>query len=224
MSDAGNRFSLQGIARYLADAVRASVADPPAPVMIAVGGPGGAGKSAVCRALTAELGNAAVLKLDNYRRPRAEREAAGLPGSHPKANRLNLLADHLEKLKHRYTIRPPHYDEVNGEVGAGDDFPPRQYTLLDGEHSFHPALSPLVDFLIFVEARWTLLYDTRLSRDRTLRGYDRAKALRVFIQSNIGDYRHHLLPQRHRANIIIKRHADGFSIEHTPQGAPHARN
>lgn len=65
------------------------------PVLVGIGGPGGSGKSSFAATLAGHLGDARIVPLDDYRKPRAERPP-GIYGSHPSGNRLDVLKSHLD--------------------------------------------------------------------------------------------------------------------------------
>jgi adenylate kinase family enzyme len=74
------------------------------PTIVAIGGPGGVGKSRVAQELSEEIGyNASLIKLDDYKVERNEKLARGVSGPAPSANKMQLLifltAETLMKLE-----------------------------------------------------------------------------------------------------------------------------
>src|SRR5210317_1923541 len=67
----------------LAKLIMATHDDKSGPVIIAIGGPGGTGKSTISKALLEQLPDATLLTLDDYKTPRAERQGKNLYGAHP---------------------------------------------------------------------------------------------------------------------------------------------
>jgi len=178
--------------------------------LVAVGGPGGTGKSTFCHLLARGLPGAAVLPLDDYRLPRAERRATGLLGSHPAGNRMDLLRDHLLAIRSGCpSISRPVYDPMTGCAMEAEAFHPQRVTILDGEIAIYDGVRELADFSVFVGAHWRFQLRTRLERDVGVHGFSREKALAVFRQSNLGDYRLFGRPARDRCDLVLWRGLDG---------------
>lgn len=158
------------------------------PIIIAVGGPGGIGKSTFSRLLAKQLGHAAVLRLDEYKTSRTFRAERKIFGPHPEANKLELLSNHLTELKANRTFQRPVYDQNTGETWASTRFTPAQFNILDGEIATYPEFRDLVDFSIFIDSDWKTQLKTRVVRDIEERGYDRDKAIATFLQSNLREF------------------------------------
>jgi 4-hydroxy-tetrahydrodipicolinate synthase len=158
------------------------------PVVIAVGGPGGTGKSTFSRRLADALGGAAILTLDDYKTDRARRAEAKLFGAHPEANRLELIDEHLRSVKAGTPFDKPVYDPVSGSVNHTEPFTPTRFTIIDGEISTYERFRPRVDFSVFIDADWKTQLATRITRDITDRGYTREKAIATFLQSNLREF------------------------------------
>lgn len=175
-------------------------------VVAAVCGQGGTGKSTLCRALGERLPGCRVLRLDDYNRPRTEREARGLLGSHPEAVKLELLVRHLTELRQGRPIEKPVYDPVNGHDHATETVEPAPILLLDGEAAAFEGMRLHIDFLIYVDADPETSLSVRLSRDVQERGYDLEKVMRVFRQSNLTDFPRFGSPTRAYADIVLHFH------------------
>jgi 4-hydroxy-tetrahydrodipicolinate synthase len=157
-------------------------------VLVAVGGPGGTGKSTFSKALAEQLGDAKVLRLDDYKTSRAFRAERNIFGPHPEANKLELLKDHLVEMKAGRAFRRPLYDKESGEAMESTPFEPGRFNILDGEVSTYRAFRDLVDFAVFIDSDWKTQLATRVERDIEDRGYDREKAIATFLQSNLREF------------------------------------
>jgi len=157
------------------------------PVIVAVGGPGGTGKSLFCQRLAVLLDGAAILACDDYRTPRAQRSKRGLFGSHPEGNHLELLSAHLQCIRDNVAFEAPRFCTDLGEAHAKVPFQPTPFTILDGEISTYTHFQAFVDFRIYIDSDWRLQLKTRLSRDITERAASREKALTLFLKSNLQD-------------------------------------
>ncbi|QBG48328.1 hypothetical protein EGM51_13350 [Verrucomicrobia bacterium S94] len=157
-------------------------------VLVAIGGPGGTGKSTFARALKACLPNAVTLRLDDYKTSRAFRAEKEIYGPHPEANKLELMQEHFAEIKAGRTFQKPVYDSSTGEAGQTEAFVPGKFNLLDGEVSTYPVFREQVDFSIFIDSDWKTQLATRIDRDIERRGYDREKAIATFLQSNLREF------------------------------------
>lgn len=158
------------------------------PILVAVGGPGGTGKSSFCSALQNQLPDSSILSLDDYRIPRKLRQDRTIYGSHPDANRIDLLISHCEKLRACASIEKPVYDSVTGEADLLVTFIPKRFVILDGEISTYQQLRSFIDFSIFIDSDLKTQLKSRINRDIMQRGYSYEKVQSVFIQSNIKDF------------------------------------
>lgn len=197
--------------RFLVDLIRRRFADCAGPAVVAVGGPGGTGKSTLCEALAGRLGDCGVIRLDDYRTPRRERAARMLFGPHPRANRYGLLTGHLRCLRAGRPFDRPVYDPVTGAADRTERYAPRRINLLDGETSTADPLQPLVDLVLFVDADIHTQWRTRLTRDVSERGYTHHKAIATFVHSNLREFGRHLAHTRARADVCLRR-GPGFEL------------
>jgi len=182
--DANRRPAEVLIARLLLEAFAESTGN----VIVAVGGPGGTGKSTFSQELSGLLGNAAVLSLDDYKTSRAERKERGILGSHPEANRISLIRRHLDAARKGECFQKPSYNDETGDIDRTQPFTPKRFIIADGEISTYPHFRSSVDFAIFIDSDWRTQLATRVSRDITDRGYTREKAITTFLQSNLRDF------------------------------------
>ena len=158
------------------------------PVLIAVGGPGGTGKSTICKSLSRLLHESSVLTLDDYKTSREERKNKNIFGAHPAANRIDLIREHLLSIREGKTFDCPVYDTVEGEISGTTPYTPTKFTILDGEISTYKDFHDLVDFSIFLDSDWKTQLTTRISRDIEVRQYTRDKAINTFLQSNLREF------------------------------------
>jgi len=182
------------------------------PVLIAIGGPGGSGKSTFSSALKDKLPDSSILSLDDYRIPRKLRKGCILYGSHPDANRIDLLISHCEKIKNGSAVEKPVYDPVTGEADSTVTFIPTKFVLLDGEISTYQQLRSVIDFSIFIDSDLKTQFATRVNRDMVNRGYSYEKVKSVFLQSNIKDFARFGAESRSHTDIILFCNYD-YSLE-----------
>ncbi|MBW8035807.1 MAG: hypothetical protein FVQ79_09305, partial [Planctomycetes bacterium] len=158
-------------------------------VVIAIGGPGGSGKSTFAGKLAAELGgDASILRLDDYKTPRAERSNQNIFGAHPDANLMGLAAEHISLVRENKTFEKPVYDNVTGEVNSRETYRPRRFNILDGEISTYKKFRHDIDLSVFIDSDYKTQLATRTSRDIVVRGYTWEKAIATFLQSNLREF------------------------------------
>lgn len=174
--------------QVVAELLQAMFGNRRTPVLVAVGGPGGTGKSSFSRALAEVLGEAEVLRLDDYKTSRAFRAERNIFGPHPEANKMELLKDHLIEMKAGRNFRRPLYNKETGEATDSTPYEPRRVNILDGEVATYPEFRDVVDFSIFIDSDWKTQLATRVERDIGDRGYDREKAITTFLQSNLREF------------------------------------
>ncbi len=174
--------------QVVADLLNSLFGNRRTPVLVAVGGPGGTGKSTFSKVLAAQLGESAVLRLDDYKTSRAFRAERNIFGPHPEANKLDLLKDHLMEIRAGRTVRRPLYNKETGEATDSTPYEAKHFNILDGEIATYRDLRDLVDFSIFIDSDWKTQLATRVVRDIGDRGYDRDKAISTFLQSNLREF------------------------------------
>ena len=158
------------------------------PVLMAVGGPGGTGKSTFSHGLAEQLGSAVVIRLDDYKTERSIRQEKNVFGPHPEANRLLLLCQNLEQLKRGEETSKPVYNTITGIPDRTELLKPAQYMILDGEVSTYREIRHLIDISVFIDSDWKTQLNTRITRDIEKRNYSRDKAIATFLQSNLREF------------------------------------
>ena len=189
--------------KVLSDLLRKVFADSPAPVVIAVGGPGGTGKSTFARKLRQHLGSAAVLRLDDYKTPRHIRKGKNIFGPHPEANTMDLVGKHISLMKRNVAFDKPVYNSDTGRADSTERFRPERFNILDGEISTYGDFREHVDFAVFIDAHYKTQLATRTSRDIEVRGYTWEKAILTFLHSNLREYAEYGAPSKNWADMHI---------------------
>ncbi len=178
------------------------------PVVIAIGGPGGTGKSTFCHALAKQLFDSAILTLDDYKTSRESRAGQNLFGAHPDANKMELIRTHLEAVRRGESFDQPVYNAVTGDADATQLFTPARFTILDGEISTYRQFRDLVDFAIFLDSDWRTQLATRVTRDIEERQYSREKAIATFLQSNLREFEKFGAESKAWSDVHLYRHDD----------------
>ncbi len=198
-----NICKTSSIAERVAELSVSMVQDRRTPVLIAVGGPGGTGKSTFSSTLAEVLGEAAVLRLDDYKTSRRFREAKGILGPHPEANEMDLIRWHLEDMRAGIPFFKPVYDRALGMIDMTELYEPATYNIIDGEVSTYGRFKDLVDISIYIDAQKRTQFKTRIIRDVRDKGYSVKKALKTFWYSNLREFRQYGTQSREWADIVL---------------------
>lgn len=178
------------------------------PVLIAVGGPGGTGKSTFSAKLAHELDHAVVLGLDDYKTPRKLREDRNIYGPHPDANEMERLHRHLQQLRRGESIDKPCYCRQLGRIHATKPFAPDHFVIVEGEIATYREFYHEMDFSIFIDAHWETQLNTRIRRDIKERGYTPKKAIATFLYSNLHEFEEYGMESKNWADVHIHCHKD----------------
>ena len=185
-----------------------------APLLIAVGGPGGSGKTTFSDKLRNYLSGCGVVHLDNYKTPRSERREKKLAGPHPDANRMQLVVDHLSQIKSGQSVTIPIYDAETGDIGSYTPYLPCQFNIIDGEISTYQELRPFIDLSIFIDSDFRTQLSARIGRDMEKRGHSLKKAINTFLTSNLTEFTQYGAESKQWADIHLFCHEDyHFSLE-----------
>lgn len=157
-------------------------------VLIAIGGPGGIGKSSFCKKLAELLADSNILRLDDYKTPREVRRGQNLFGAHPDANMMDLVEEHYVIAKSGESFDKPVYNAVSGEADDTEFYETKRFTILDGEISTYKQFRDYVDFAVFIDSDLQTQLNTRLNRDIKERKYTYEKAIATFLHSNLLEF------------------------------------
>lgn len=174
--------------KVIAEVLHSLFKDHSGPVFIAVGGPGGSAKTTFSEKLASLVPEGAVLSLDNYKKTRRERFELGVWGPHPEANRIDLLIEHLKKLRDGKPVEVPLYDLETGEFNDTVPYSPVRFNIIEGEISTCVQIKDMIDFSIFIDSDLKTQLKTRLNRDMRERGHSYGKAITNFLKSNIQEF------------------------------------
>lgn len=181
--------------------------------IIAVAGDSGSGKTTFSRGITRILGDEYVtsFSLDDYHSlDREQRKDRGITPLHPDANRLDLLAEHLEQLRSGRSIEKPVYDHSCGAIKGSIPFQPRPVVIIEGLHPFYTKeLRHLTDIKIFVDPSRAVKRKWKLRRDVCDRGYAPSQVRKEILERE-PDYKLYVDIQKIYAEIVIKIQESAF--------------
>ncbi len=185
---------------------------PPAavakPVVLGIAGCSGSGKTTLARKVAAQL-EATLFPLDLYYRDLAQfpldvREKRNF--DHPDALESELFTEHIRLLAQGKSIERPIYDFATHTrvAGAFETVTPARFVLVEGILALHyPALLPMYDFSVYVDAPQELCLSRRIRRDMRERGRTEASVREQFEAAVRPMAERYVLPSRTKAMLRV---------------------
>ncbi|MDB6066597.1 MAG: udk [Pedosphaera sp.] len=182
----------------------------PAPLLVAIVGGSGAGKSWLADQLQGMLGNtAARISLDDFYKDRshlAPGHRARINFDHPRAIDWSRLERTLRDCLAWHTTQLPRYDFTrHARHALPQVLRPKPLILMDGLWLLRrPSLRRLFKLRIFIECPSSTRLRRRLARDLSVRGRCRASVQRQFQETVEPMNARYVEPQARWANILLK--------------------
>jgi phosphoribulokinase len=182
------------------------------PIMVAVGGDSGTGKTTLVSGLYRIFGSDRITNicLDDYHRlDRAARKHAGITALNPAANNLPLMAEHVEALRRGEAIQKPTYDHGTGTFGPIERVAPRDIVVIRGLFPLYtPRLRAAFDVRVWLEPQEELKWSWKVKRDCAQRGYSVPEVIRQIVERR-DDQLKHIVPQKSHADLVVEFHPPG---------------
>lgn len=177
------------------------------PVMVAVGGDSGTGKTTLTRGLYDIFGAENILNicLDDYHTlDRKQRTERGVTPLDPKANDIPLMEKHAWALRRGERIQKPVYDHSTGTFGPREEVAPRPIVLIRGLFPFFTArLRRAYDVGVWLDPDHELKYHWKVRRDVAQRGYTVPQVIKQIVERQ-DDVRRYILPQAAHADLVVR--------------------
>jgi uridine kinase len=180
------------------------------PLVIAVAGGSGSGKSTVAHRLLESIGETAVafIDMDAYYKDLPHLsldERRQVNYDHPEAFDLDLLVAHLERLVRGEGIEKPDYDFVaHRRLADRQKVAPRDVVILDGILLLvDPRVRSLCDMKIFVDADADIRLIRRIRRDMEERGRPFEEILDQYLSTVRPMHLEFVEPSKRYADVII---------------------
>ena len=179
-------------------------------MIIGVSGGTGAGKTTLVNHLAKILGKNQTLTIsqDRYYKHLPElsfEERCLINYDHPDALDLDLLANHLVKLKEGESIKSPLYS-FKKHLGLDkiEVLHPKKYILVEGILVFTNAmLSELFDFKVYIDADINKRIERRMERDISTRGRTKEEVIDRFEKTLHEMHNKFIAPQISTADVVI---------------------
>lgn len=177
------------------------------PIMIAVGGDSGTGKTTLCRGLDKIFGADRIetICLDDYHAlDREQRKAVGLTALDPRANNFAAMEEDLWSLREGKPISKPVYDHADGMIKGPETIEPKAIVVAQGLFPLYTrALRGLFDVTVWLDPETELKVAWKIRRDMTQRGYTEDQ-VRAEIEKRQPDIRAHIAPQARFADLTVR--------------------
>jgi phosphoribulokinase len=176
------------------------------PIIIGVAGDSGSGKTRFSKGIQQLLGEGFVqtIEMDGYHRENREQRAqSGILPLDPKANRLDVLEYHLDKIKKKEAVDIPIYNHERGDFDEPRRLTPSPIILLEGLHALYPEFEKYLDFTIFVDTSRQVKWMWKTRRDQHERGHDTASLEQEMLKRE-SYYKRFIDFQKTSATIVIK--------------------
>ena len=176
------------------------------PIMIAVGGDSGTGKTTLCRGLDAIFGSERIetLCLDDYHSlDRAQRKAVDLTALDPRANNFAAMEEDLWALREGRAIDKPIYDHADGTFKGPEHVEAKEIVVVQGLFPLYTrALRSLFDVTVWLDPETEIKAAWKIQRDTLQRGYSEAEVL-AEMEKRKPDIAKHIQPQAKSADLTV---------------------
>jgi len=179
--------------------------------IIGIAGGTASGKSLVSKKVFEEsslYGSVVVIKMDDYYKDLSNlslEERAQINYDHPNSFDIDLLVEHINKLKNGETINKPIYDfSIHNRTNETDLISPVNVVIIEGILIFAiPEIRELFDIKLFVDTPDDIRFIRRLKRDIKKRGRDVESVINQYLETVRP--MHHLFvePSKQYADIIV---------------------
>ena len=190
--------------------LRASQPDtgtPNRPVMLAIAGDSGTGKTTITAGLVAALGRERITSIgvdDYHRYDREERKSLPFTPLHPDCNYIDIMEQDLHHLVLGQPILKPVYDHTTGKLGRPEYVEPREFVIVEGLLPLHTAFArACFDITVYMDPPEEVRIAWKLGRDTTKRGYTEEQ-VREELRRREPESEAFIRPQKKFADVVIR--------------------
>jgi len=177
------------------------------PIMLAIAGDSGTGKTTITAGLVEALGRDRITSVgadDYHRYDREERKSLPFTPLHPDCNYIDIMEQHLQHLALGEPILKPVYDHDTGELGRPEYVEPREFVIVEGLLPLHTDLSrACFDVTVFLDPPEEIRIAWKLARDTAKRGYTEEQ-VRKDLEKREPESAEFIRPQRAYADIVVR--------------------
>jgi phosphoribulokinase len=177
------------------------------PIMVAVAGDSGAGKTTLASGLVDGLGRRRAVPIcvgDYHRYDRAERKALSFTVLHPQCNYIAIMEQHLRLLADGHPVLKPVYNHLHGTLERPELIEPREYIVCEGVLPLHtPAARSCFDLSVYLDTDEPLRHAWKVERDVADRGYGVGEVWRE-LERREPESEAFVRPQRSHADVVVR--------------------
>lgn len=177
------------------------------PIMLAIAGDSGTGKTTVTAGLVKALGPERMTSVaadDYHRYDREERKSLPFTPLSPECNYIDIMEQHLEQLARGEPILKPVYDHDTGQLRRPEYVEPREFVIVEGLLPLHTKRArACFEASVFLDPPEALRIAWKLARDTKKRGYTEAE-VRADLLKREPESERFIRPQRTHADIVVR--------------------
>ena len=177
------------------------------PIMLAIAGDSGTGKTTLTAGLVEALGAERMTSVgadDYHRYDREERKSLPFTPLHPECNYIDIMEQHLHHLSLGEPILKPIYNHDTGELERPEYVQPRDFVIVEGLLPLHTKLArACFDITVFLDPPEDIRIAWKLRRDTKKRGYTEDQ-VRKELEKREPESAEFIRPQRANADIVVR--------------------
>jgi phosphoribulokinase len=177
------------------------------PVMMAIAGDSGTGKTTITKGLVEALGRDRITSVgadDYHRYDREERKELPFTPLHPDCNYIDIMEQHLHHLSLRQPILKPIYNHDTGTLDRPEYVEPRDFVIVEGLLPLHTESSRAAfDIKVYLDPPEEIRIAWKLKRDTSKRGYTEDE-VREDLKKREPESEAYIRPQRAQADIVVR--------------------
>jgi phosphoribulokinase len=177
------------------------------PIMMAIAGDSGTGKTTVTAGLAEALGPERITSVgadDYHRYDREERKELPFTPLNPKCNYIDIMEQHLQHLALGVPILKPIYDHDTGELTRPEYIEPREFVIVEGLLPLYTETArACFDATVYLDPPEEIRIAWKTSRDTKKRGYTEDE-VREDLKKREPESEEFIRPQRAYADIVVR--------------------
>lgn len=177
------------------------------PIMLAIAGDSGTGKTTVTEGLVKALGRDRITSVaadDYHRYDREERKPLPFTPLNPKCNYMDIMQQDYQKLRARQPILKPIYNHDTGKLERPEYIEPADFVIVEGLLPLHTEESrACFDISVFLDPPEEIRIAWKLGRDTKKRGYTEEE-VRADLEKREPESQEFIRPQRAHADIVVR--------------------